>query len=123
MNSDTDRKTGALLNAAIEHKDKDEQVKRLFEKLNTGMFSYFNRHRGLFSMENPITKSYTNRLVLNEVFVAEKDVAQTSCYRLTVDNKDMGKFKSSGLIIATGTGSSGWLYSARQITYHDVGTI
>lgn len=87
------------------------------------MFSYFNRHRGLFSMENPITKSYTNRLVLNEVFVAEKDVAQTSCYRLTVDNRDMGKFKSSGLIIATGTGSSGWLYSARQITYHDVGTI
>ena len=111
------------MNAAIDHKDREEQVKRVFEKLNTGMFSYFNRHRGLFSMENPITKSYTNRLVLNEVFVAEKDVAQTSCYRLTVDNKDMGKFKSSGLIIATGTGSSGWLYSARQITYHDVGTI
>ena len=113
MNSDPSRKTGALLNASIEYKDMDEQIKRLFEKLNTGLFSYFNRHRGLFSMENPITKSYTNRLVLNEVFVAEKDVAQTSCYRLTVDNKDMGKFKSSGLIIATGTGSSGWLYSAR----------
>lgn len=51
--------------------------------------------------------------MLNEVFAAEKDVATTSIYRLTVDDKDMGKFKSSGIIIATGTGSSGWLYSAR----------
>lgn len=44
-------------------------------------------------------------------------------YRIIVDEKDMGKFKSSGLIISTGTGSSGWLYSARQITNHDVSTI
>ena len=44
-------------------------------------------------------------------------------YRIAVDDKEMGKFKSSGIIIATGTGSSGWLFSARQITYHDVGTI
>jgi NAD kinase len=34
-------------------------------------------------------------------------------YRMLVDDKDMGKFKSSGVIISTGTGSSGWLYSAR----------
>jgi NAD kinase len=45
--------------------------------------------------------------------VAEKDVAQTSMYRIIVDDREMGKFKSSGLIISTGTGSSGWLYSAR----------
>jgi len=35
----------------------------------------------------------------------------------------MGKFKSSGIIISTGTGSSGWLYSARQITPNVVGII
>ena len=35
----------------------------------------------------------------------------------------MGKFKSSGVIISTGTGSSGWLLSARRITQHDVRTI
>jgi NAD kinase len=45
--------------------------------------------------------------------VAEKDVATTSVYKLLVDDRDMGKFKSSGLIISTGTGSSGWLYAAR----------
>ena len=47
------------------------------------------------------------------MFAAEKDVAMTSLYRLIVDEKDLGKFKSSGVIISTGTGSSGWLYSAK----------
>ncbi len=28
----------------------------------------------------------------------------------------VGKFKSSGLIISTGTGSTGWLYSAKRFT-------
>lgn len=55
----------------------------------------------------------TSKLCLNEIFAAEKDVSCTSMYRVTVDGRDMGKFKSSGIIIATGTGSSGWLYSAR----------
>jgi NAD kinase len=39
------------------------------------------------------------------------------------DGKDMGKFKSSGIIIATGTGSTGWLYSAKQVTSYDIETI
>ena len=29
---------------------------------------------------------------------------------------DIGRFKSSGIIISTGTGSSGWLYGAKRIT-------
>ena len=41
-------------------------------------------------------------------------------YRLIVDGRDIGKFKSSGIIIATGTGSSGWLFSARQVTESDI---
>lgn len=53
------------------------------------------------------------KLCLNEVFAAEKDVSCTSMYKLQIDGKDMGKFKSSGILISTGTGSSGWLYSAR----------
>lgn len=32
----------------------------------------------------------------------------------------MGKFKSSGLIIVTGTGSTGWLQSAKRTTQGDV---
>lgn len=57
---------------------------------------------------------------LNEIFVAEENVSQTSIFRLNADKEQLGKFKSSGLIIATGTGSTGWLYSARRFTELDV---
>ena len=53
-------------------------------------------------------------LCLNEVFVAEKDVSSASRYRLNKDSDtNLGVFKSSGLIVSTGTGSTGWLYSSR----------
>lgn len=52
--------------------------------------------------------------------MAEKDIGKTSIYRLIVDKEYLGKFKSSGIIISTGTGSSGWLFSARRITSSDV---
>ena len=39
---------------------------------------------------------------------------------MKVDGDFVGKFKSSGLIIATGTGSTGWLYSAKRFTEIDV---
>lgn len=47
--------------------------------------------------------------------MADSDVNRPSIYKAYVDGRDMGKFKSSGIIIATGTGSSGWLYSAKQV--------
>ena len=52
--------------------------------------------------------------------MAEDNVSQTSVFRLNVDEKYIGKFKSSGLLIATGTGSTGWLYSAKRFTELDV---
>jgi hypothetical protein len=48
--------------------------------------------------------------------LAEIDITSPSIYRAYVDDIDMGKFKSSGLIISTGTGSRGWLLSARRIS-------
>jgi NAD kinase len=44
---------------------------------------------------------------------SEMDASCVSMYRLNVDGRDLGKFKSSGIIIATGTGSRRWLYSAK----------
>jgi NAD+ kinase len=67
-------------------------------------------------METHHTGEKISKLVLNEIFVAEQDIGKTSIYRLVVDNTYLGKFKSSGIIISTGTGSSGWLFSARRIT-------
>ena len=53
---------------------------------------------------------------LNETLCAEKDVSSASRYIVTRDGVNVGPFKSSGLIVSTGTGSTGWLYSVRQIT-------
>jgi len=60
---------------------------------------------------------------LNEVFCAEKDVASASRFRVRSDGNELGVFKSSGLLLATGTGSTGWLSSARQITPQKLGAI
>lgn len=70
-------------------------------------------------MDEPMTGRKIKKLCLNEVFAAEKDVSCTSMYRLNADGRNLGKFKSSGIIISTGTGSSGWLYSTKQIYPED----
>ncbi len=95
----------------------------MLELLQSGHYSYIFRNRAQFTCEHPVTNIVTKKLCLNEVFAAEKDVSCTSMYRVIIEGRDMGKFKSSGIIIATGTGSSGWLYSARQVTEQDVSTI
>ena len=59
-------------------------------------------------------------LSLNEIFVAEDKVSRTSIFKLKADNKYLGKFKSSGLLVATGTGSTGWLHSAKRMSEIDV---
>ena len=55
-------------------------------------------------------------LCLNEVLCAEAEVSHASRYRVVRDGVDLGVFKSSGLIVSTGTGSTGWLYATRQVT-------
>jgi len=53
--------------------------------------------------------------------VGEKNVAKTSVYRVKVDDDDyIGKFMSSGMLISTGTGSTGWLYSAMRYSEQNV---
>lgn len=102
---------------------KEKQIERIFDQLEKDNFEYFYRQRINFQMESPATGEKINKLVLNEIFVAEQDTGKTSIYRLIVDNTYLGKFKSSGIIISTGTGSSGWLFSARRIATSDVRTI
>ncbi len=61
------------------------------------------------------TQKLIEKLYLNEIFVADVDTQRPSIYKLNIDDIEMGSFKSSGILISTGTGSTGWLYSARQI--------
>ena len=73
-----------------------------------------------FQLKNQTNNHIEDHLVLNEVFAGETDVSFTSMFKLKVDDKDLGKFKSSGIIISTGTGSSGWLYSAKMVSKQTV---
>ena len=58
--------------------------------------------------------------MLNEAFMAEKNASKTSIYRAKANGNDIGRFRSSGIIISTGTGSSGWLYGAKRVTTTNV---
>jgi NAD+ kinase len=53
---------------------------------------------------------------LDELFAAETNVSSTSLFRIHVDGEFKGKFKSSGVIISSGSGSTGWAQSYRKIS-------
>jgi len=53
-------------------------------------------------------------LCLNETILEETSGAKTCIYDLKVDGQLLGRVKSSGIIISTGTGSTGVLLSARR---------
>ena len=59
-------------------------------------------------------------MFLNEAFISEKDSSKTSKYSVVVNGHEKGRFKSSGIIASTGTGSSGWLYGAKRMTSFNV---
>ena len=67
-----------------------------------------------------IDKEPVNKLMLNELFLAEKDVSKTATYKVQADGADVGRFRSSGILVSTGTGSSGWLYGAKRVTVNNV---
>jgi len=121
LNTDPSRSSGFLCNAKIYNDMKEKNIERIFHNLEKENFEYFYRTRVNFHTHQD--DKVINKLALNEVFCAEKDVANISIYELDVDGENLGRFKSSGLIISTGTGSSGWLQSARRISYIDVRTI
>lgn len=107
---------GCLCNRKIFFANKDRDIESMFRHFERENFEFFNRQRIQFQMDQQVTGLKHRYLSLNEIFVAEKEVAQTSIFSLEVNNEYIGKFKSSGLIISTGTGSTGWLFSAKRFT-------
>jgi len=80
-----------------------------------GDFQEEKRARLKFSTLLPNGKLF-ERPCLNEVFCAEENVSSTSMFRLRVDGEPKGKFKSSGMIVCTGTGSTGWTKFSQRIS-------
>ena len=52
--------------------------------------------------------------------MSEKDPSHKASYHVKVSDGNLGRFKSSGIIVSTGTGSSGWLYGAKRMTSYNV---
>ena len=79
-------------------------------------FKFDYKQRIKVECKSQISDTLRTTFALNEVFTAEKLLSTNTIFRLKADEQYLGKFNSRGLIISTGTGSTGWLYSAKRIT-------
>ena len=116
---------GALNNHAIKFESREIETEAILESMEDDLSVQFEkRSRILFEKVKQNDKEQDCKILcLNEAFCAEKDVSSASRYHIVKDNIDLGVFKSSGLIVSTGTGSTGWLYAARQITSQQLADI
>lgn len=115
INTNRDVYTGVLSPHWIDYKSKEKHAAILLETMNDDhSVGYDKRSRILYEkIRTSESQEEEKVLSLNEVFCAEKDVSSASRYCVMKDGHDLGVFKSSGLIVSTGTGSTGWLYAAR----------
>lgn len=115
INSNPARYFGALNNHTIDFDTRNEQAEAILETIEDEHNVEFERRtRLVFQRNNPLAAEEGKKVfVLNEAFIAERDGTSMSRYRLGADGRDLGVFKSSGLIVSTGTGSTGWLYASR----------
>lgn len=120
VNTDPQRSVGCLCNRKVFFDKYEKDISKMMRYIERENFEFFFRQRLLFEMEQEATGEILQQRSLNEIFVAEEQVSQTSVYKLAIDNEYLGRFKASGLLIATGTGSTGWLYSAKRFTEIDV---
>ena len=70
--------------------------------------------------QNQPKQNIIDKLFINEAFISEKNSSMTSQFSAIANDVHLGKFKCSGIIVAAGTGSSGWLYGAKRMTSFNV---
>jgi len=59
-------------------------------------------------------------LALNEIYIGESLSSRVSYLELQVDQEPVFKTRNSGLCIATGTGSTSWIFNINKLTHHAV---
>lgn len=118
INTNRDVYTGVLAPHYIDAEEQERHAAMILESMNDDhAVGYDKRTRILYERVKVHEEDEEQKvLCLNEAFCAERDVSSASRYCVLKDGKDLGVFKSSGLIVSTGTGSTGWLYAARQLT-------
>jgi NAD kinase len=118
INTDPQRSVGFLCGEKVFHKQRKENIKALFDKVNKGQFKYTYRSRLLFDYTKG-ARTFKEP-ILNELFFSNSNTSSMSKYQLKVDGKTDNIFQSSGLICSTGTGSSSWLYSCKRLSSDQV---
>lgn len=134
VNTDPERSGGFLWDYRISedlHKNyikdgvfSNEELDRLMLSLqNLDHAKYKYRTRTQIDISRPIENKDSgteevgivdSRLSINELILEENSGAKTCWYELIKDNMNLGILKSSGLIVSTGSGSTGLLLSARR---------
>lgn len=100
--------------------------RNLIELLVSGKLKWVQRSRirvtvkentksSIFSLTKRAKKTAITNLALNEVFIGEDEAAKVSTYNISIDDSTTVKQKSSGLIVATGTGSTSWYLGMNRI--------
>jgi len=59
-------------------------------------------------------------LALNEIYIGESLSSRVSYLELQMDHDPVFKSRNSGLCIATGTGSTSWIFNINKLTHHAV---
>lgn len=112
INTDPGRSVGCLCSTSL-RKPEIDAPKIVHRLLDTQDYKVLNRARISMFVNGKEKKNY---LALNEVFLGENERGQLAAYSFDVDKTVKGRVKSSGIIVSTGTGSSGWLSSAKRIS-------
>ena len=120
VNTDPSRSVGHLTSIKIPFESRHREIPQLIDYVEKENFKYLYKQRIKLEKKDFTTNLVKTTFALNEVFVAERNVGVSSIYRIKADGEYIGKFKSSGLLMCTGTGSTGWLQSAKRTTDGDV---
>jgi len=62
-------------------------------------------------------------LALNEIYIGESLSSRVSYLEIQMDQDSVFKSRNSGLCIATGTGSTSWIFNINKLTHHAVETL
>jgi NAD+ kinase len=127
INTDPGRSLGILCGKFIyKQRSQKKHIEKIFTQIEEQKYTWLYRQRIMLQIDRYDPKQGENhikQLCLNEAFVSEKDPSKISVYNLFANQQSLGKFRSSGILASTGTGSSGWLYGAKRMTSYNVRAI
>lgn len=104
VNSDTKRSEGAL--TTIENSQLNKKIRQILK--NKTRIKEYTRERVTIYQKNKVVETEN---ALNEVFFGNINPHHTTNYEIKYKNKAENQ-RSSGIVIATGTGSTAWYHTA-----------